>query len=187
MTSPDCVSVPLCCGWWREQWQCMTGGLWWHSLLYSPHSLLSPHSAILNSVLRWSAGAMPECQWVRARPAGPAVGPVQGFSSISEFDWVQAARPHSGGHSHTLSLSLGRAGDRETEVWLRYDDDRTPGQCMQPACDGRGAQLRVNNNYSLKQVDSTANKIPFSRLFRKWHKLTSSGKTENVLQSRRTK
>ena len=106
MTSPDCVSVPLCCGWWREQWQCMTGGLWWHSLLYSPHSLLSPHSAILNSVLRWSAGAMPECQWVRARPAGPAVGPVQGFSSISEFDWVQAARPHSGGHSHTLSLSL---------------------------------------------------------------------------------
>ena len=107
------------------------------------------------------------------------------FQSLTEF-----RRPGltlAATHTLSLSLSLGRAGDRETEVWLRYDDDRTPGQCMQPACDGRGAQLRVNNNYSLKQVDSTANKIPFSRLFRKWHKLTSSGKTENVLQSRRTK
>ena len=117
MTRPD--HWPGSGGCWQERWQRMTGGLWWHSLLYSPHSVHSQSSLCypqLCSPLVCSGSAQQTMSEDRCWPV-PAAGPGQGFSSqLQSSDRVRPGPGRDLAASDSGGPGLRRHGD---QVWLR--------------------------------------------------------------------
>ena len=124
MTRPD--HWPRSGGCWQERWQRMTGGLWWHSLLYSPHSVHSQSSLCypqLCSPLVAAQHSRP-CQ----RTAGPCRQPDRFTVSVLNFR-VQTGWGWWPGQAGTLAASdsggpgLRRHGDPGPRSHSDNDDD----------------------------------------------------------------